>query len=152
MAETFVENLVCGACRADVRPRALFCYHCGASVDSKVEGADKNGIAKNADLFIDIISDGDKTKSKKSFPEAVPVAKVVNEKTSKKVFSKEDLPEKANLKSAASLRRKTRAIQPKKVEISWEARENAPNIWFAIAALGLTLFAVGVLFLALQFR
>jgi len=152
MAETFVENLVCGACRADVRPQALFCYHCGASVNSKVDGADKNGIAKEADLFIDIISDGDKTKSKKPFPEAVPVAKVVNETTSKKVFAKEDLPEKTNLKSAASLRRKTRTIQPKKVEISWEARENAPNIWFAIAALGLTLFAVGVLFLALQFR
>ncbi len=152
MAETFVENLVCGACRADVRPRALFCYHCGASVDSKVEGADKNGIAKNADLFIDIISDGDKTKSKKPFPEDIPFAKVIEERSSKTVFSKEDSPEKTKLKSAASLRRKSKVIQPKKVEISWEAREDVPNIWFIVVALSLTLFAIGVLFIALQLR
>ena len=154
MAETFVENSVCSVCRADIRPHALFCYDCGASVASKAESADKNGISNNADLFINIISDGEKVKSEKplTITEKIPAPEVIDEKSKEKVFVKEDSKEKVKLKSAASLRRKSKIIQPKKIEISWEASENAPNKWFIVVALGITLFAAGVLFLALQLR
>lgn len=152
MAETFVENLVCGACRADVRPQALFCYNCGASVASKGESGSNNGISKKADLFIDIISDDKKEKNIDPLAADIQVEKVVNEETSKKSFPKANAQEKAKLKSAAALRRKPRVIQPKRVEISWEEREDTPNTLFIVVALCLTLFAAGVLFLALQFK
>jgi hypothetical protein len=151
MAETFVENLVCAACDADVRPQALFCYNCGGSVAPKIESSDKNGKPKNVDLFIDKISE-DKNVTIEPIITEIPVATIVNEETSKKSFPKANTQEKAELKSAASLPRKSRIIQPKRVEISWEERENTPNILFIVVALSLTLFAIGVLFLALQFK
>ncbi len=152
MAEIFVENLVCAACDADVRPQALFCYNCGGSVASKVESSDKNGISKKADLFIDKISENKNVKNIEPIITDIPVAAVTNEETSKKSFPKANTQEKAELRSAASLRRKSRIIKPKRVEISWEERENTPNILFIVVALSLTLFAIGVLFLALQLK
>lgn len=152
MAETFVENEVCRACQADIRLNALFCYHCGASVTPKTESVGNNGISKNADLFIDIISGGEKVKNKNPPVEDVQAAQIIKEKTSQQVFANETSQNKTKLKSAASLRRKSKIIQPKKVEISWEASETAPNTRFIIVALAITLFAVGVLYLALQLR
>jgi len=152
MAEIFVENPACSACHAGIRPHALFCYHCGASVAPKDESSNKKGIAKNADLFIDIISEGEKVESKKPSPEIIPAAEAFEEKSRPKVLTNKDSQDKTKLKSAAALRRKSKVIQPKKVEISWEASENAPNKWFIVAALAITFFAVGVLYLALQLR
>ena len=47
MAEKLLEKPVCQACRADVRPHALFCYNCGSSVINAQEGnAGKNGMSR----------------------------------------------------------------------------------------------------------
>ncbi len=152
MAKTFVENLVCDICRADIRSQALFCYYCGASVALKVESNDRNGISKKADLFIDKISENKNVKNIEPIITDIPAAAAINEETNKKSFPKANTQEKVKLRSAATLRRKSRVIQPKRVEISWEERENTPNILFIVVALSLTLFAIGVLFLALQFK
>lgn len=41
MTETFVENIVCMACGTEVRPEALFCYHCGGPV-AELDQKNKN--------------------------------------------------------------------------------------------------------------
>ncbi len=152
MAKTFVENLVCDICHADIRTQALFCYNCGASVALKVESNDRNGISKKADLFIDKISENKNVKNIEPIITDIPAAAAFNEETNKKSFPKANKQEKVKLRSAATLRRKSKVIQPKRTEIIWEERENTPNPLFIIVALCLTLFAAGVLLLALQLK
>ena len=60
--------------------------------------------------------------------------------------------EQTKLKTAASLRQKPRAQEIKKVEVVWEASENAPNLWFIIVSVILVLFAAGVLLAMLYIR
>jgi hypothetical protein len=50
------------------------------------------------------------------------------------------------------MRKKSKSIQPKKVEVVWEEHEDAPNIWFILVAIFLTIVAVVILFLALRMR
>jgi hypothetical protein len=152
MAKTFVENLVCDICRADIRSQALFCYYCGASVALKVESNDRNGISKKADLFIDKISENKNVKNIEPIITDIPAAAAINEETNKKSFPKANTQEKVKLRSAATLRRKSKVIHPKRTELIWEERETIPNPLFIIVALCLTLFAAGVLFLALQLK
>jgi hypothetical protein len=157
MAKVLVDNSVCDVCRADIRPNALFCYSCGAAVGSKVETSNKNGISKKADFFIDIISEdkGAKNiapKNIESNKANLPAAKVSDKEITKNSLPNADAQEKTKLRSAAALRRKSRIIAPKKVEISWVETENAANTWFILAALVLTAFALGIVFLALRIR
>jgi hypothetical protein len=56
------------------------------------------------------------------------------------------------LESAAAIRKKTKSIQPKKVEVIWEEHDNAPNVWFVLVAIFLTIVAVVILFLAKRMR
>lgn len=56
--------------------------------------------------------------------------------------------EKPKLKSAATMRRKPKRIQKKRVEIVWDEPQSPPNIWFLIATILFAILAVGLWFVA----
>ncbi len=130
MAETTVENRICQNCGADVRPNSLFCYHCGGALAPKavVEATNGDQPAKRTNALI--------------------VTKTDDNPILKRVLPAEE----PKLKSAAAMRRKSKRFQPKRIEIIWEEHENAPNGWFVFAAIFLTLFAAGILFLAIYLK
>lgn len=148
MAEILVENQVCGACEAEVRKGALFCYNCGTSVAPEMEPPANNHKSEKApDIEVaERITEKEKVETKPAS------AEVFTETAIKKPDGKPgDLAEN-KLKSAASMRRKPKTVQQKRVEIVWEEHENAPNIWFILVALLLTLFAAGIWYLAVYLR
>lgn len=135
MAETLVKDETCGACGANVRPQALFCYNCGSSVSADISLEQNDGKEK---ILIGSFSD-----------DAAEEEKTVIVKTSERNNGKAVGGETTKLKSAASMRRKPKMFQRKKVKIFWEEPESAPNIWFILVAISLTLFALGLWLLAL---
>ena len=142
---TSVENKICHACGSEVRPNALFCYHCGGSVAPEIVESLKDKSVSNA-WFRENIGE------EKNGDNSAPIERTTVVETSDNPIPKPNLPEEPKLKSAAAMRRKSKNLQPKRVEIIWEEYENAPNVWFILAAIFLTLFAVGILYLALRLR
>ena len=65
--------------------------------------------------------------------------------------SKTEATKNANLRSAASLRKRGN-IKTKEVKITWEEYENAPNALFIAIALLLTFFAIGIYFVAMYLK
>lgn len=137
MAETSVKNRVCNACGSEVRGGALFCYNCGGSVAPETVAApeDKKQIAEK--------TNGDNPAQAKQ---------TIAADAADKPIPKPVLVEEPKLKSAATMRRKSKSYQPKRIEVIWEEHENAPNVWFILAAIVLTLGAVAVLYLAMQLK
>lgn len=135
MAETLVKNQVCGDCGANIRDGAFFCYNCGSNITADADLSETNG--KN--------DRGEKTER------LLPV-----EKTSED--EKKNLPEKTErekaaekkreLKSAASMRRRPKTIERKRIEVAWEEPASAPNVWFLLVAVLLTAFAIVLWLLA----
>ena len=168
MAETFVENKICEACGASVRPGSVFCYNCGGAVQEDLAKPQKNNDKRevsDAWLQSDLSKNSDlkTTQLKKETVEKVeakPVEKPVEKPLSGALLEKiEDKPiekplirEEAKLKSAANLRRKAKIYQKKTVEVVWEEPENAPNKWFPIVAILLILFVVGIFYLAMYMK
>jgi hypothetical protein len=154
MAETLVENRTCSACGANVRSGALFCYSCGGSVAPAVPVAENHKPAEVV-LFRDeqIVEEAPEEEIIEPI-ENVPVSEPeVLETPVEKPIEKPTIHEDAKLKSAASLRRKPKTFQkPKVEEIVWTGHENAPNGWFILVALILTLFAVGIFYLAMTLK
>lgn len=134
MAETSVKNKICRHCGADVRANSLFCYHCGGSLAPEIalKDAPEIAAAHNGDAAKPT------TKLKLGEPADVPVPK--------------PMIEEPKLKSAATMRRQTKTAAPKRIEVIWEEHENAPNGWFILAAVLLTLFALGVFYLAIYLK
>lgn len=132
MAEATVKNRTCQACGADVRPNALFCYHCGGSLApaADIDLANKNG----------------------GQPEVRTRAVIIKKTADNPIPNPLLTAEEPNLKSAAAMRRKSKRLQPKRFEIIWQEHENAPNVWFVLAAILLTLFAAGILYLAIYLK
>jgi len=173
MAETLVETKICDACGADVRPGSLFCYNCGGAVSLDLPVSEKNNKKDGGNS-----SDNNSLKTtqlkKKSIEDAAerPIAKptvgelleeieakptdyLINKPIDKPVDKPIDGPsiqEEAKLKSAANMRRKTKTIQKKTVEVVWEEPENAPNKWFPIFAVLLILFVVAIFYLAMYLK
>ena len=143
---TSVKNQVCSACGSDVRPDALFCYHCGGSVAPEVVVALKDKKAVSDAWFRENIGE------EKNGDNSVPIERTKAVETSDNPIPKPNLPEEPKLKSAAAMRRKSKRMQPKRFEIIWEEHENAPNGWFVFAAILLTLFAAGILYLAIYLK
>lgn len=139
MAETRVKNRFCRDCGVDVRPHALFCYNCGSSVAPKATPP-KN---KNKEISGDNLFDADIDSDKASASLKTEILE-----TAEKNGNEENNREKPRLESAASLRRKPKTIQKKRIEIVWEEPDHAPNLWFILVALLLTLFAIGIWLLA----
>lgn len=143
MAETTVENRVCNACGADMRPNTLFCYNCGESLAPKILSDAKDEEKVSDVWFRENISEeknGGNLKENKAVVEATD-----------RPIPKPTLSEEPPLKSAAAMRRQSKAYQPKRVEIIWEEYD-APNGWFILAAMLITLFVVGILFLAIYLK
>lgn len=151
MAETTVENRICQNCGAEVRPNSLFCYSCGKSVAPEIV-ADFPP-RKNGDGADEIKSTMVAEPVEKPIPKPVIESEepkieslVEGEKSESKAIVKGEEPK---LKSAAAMRRRSKSFQPKRVEIIWEEHENAPNVWFILAAILLTAFAAAVFYLAI---
>lgn len=136
MAETVIENRICKACNSEVRSNALFCYHCGSSVAPDIVSRLKNK------------SDG----SERNGNNSGKLKQTIVEDLTDKPIPKPGLPEETNLKSAAAMRRKSKSFQPKQIEVVWEEYENAPNGWFILASILITLLAAGALYLAIQLK
>lgn len=139
MAEVLIENKLCSNCEADVRKGALFCYNCGKSVAPQLPlPVEKNG----NDVLFRADDSG----------EEIPAP--ITTKTNKfdQPIEKPAVAEEPKLKSAASLRKRPKSIQKKRVEIVWEERENTPNVWFLAVALFLTVFALGIWLLAMYLK
>jgi len=154
MAETLVENQVCNACGADVRPGALFCYSCGKSV-AQAKDVDNNNNENTGDIFFhDRIAKDRKNLDNSAQEELTTVEDTPNpvKEISEKPVIKPNIQGQVKLKSAASLRRKSKTFQKKKVEILWEEHEDAPNVWFIVVAVILTVFAIGIICLAMYLR
>ncbi len=154
MAEMLVENQVCDACGADVRKGALFCYNCGGEVASEIVVA-KNDKIETVDntRFQENISKENGTEYKPSKVKTKQEVRDISvEEPIAKPIEKSSLNEEAKLKSAAAMRRKSKIIQPKKVEIIWEEHENTSNVWFILVAVFLTIFAAVILFLAIRMK
>ncbi len=154
MAEMLVENQVCDACGADVRKGALFCYNCGGEVASEIVVA-KNDKIETIDntRFQENISKENGTEYKPSKVKTKQEVRDISvEEPLAKPIEKTSLNEEAKLKSAATMRRKSKIIQPKKVEIIWEEHENTSNVWFVLVAVFLTVFAAVILFLAIRMK
>lgn len=148
MAETLVKEKICRACGADVRPQALFCYNCGSAVAPEVPLAennqgrkDKKWIEKDPAALARTENPPDKSAAGKNAPGGKPPA-VNGELKGAENSNNEKAAE--GLKSAASMRRRGKPVQKKRVEIVWEEHDNAPNGWFILVAVGLTILAVAI--------
>ncbi|HEY0430054.1 MAG TPA: zinc ribbon domain-containing protein [Pyrinomonadaceae bacterium] len=147
MAETLVENRTCSKCGVDVRKGALFCYNCGGSVAPDIpapENQETNGEEVFQEQFVDEnLKEIDKIPEKKTEVAEAADAPV----------KKPDMFEEAKLKTAASLRRKSKTPQKQRIEeVVWTGHENAPNGWFIVIALVLTLGALGIFWLAMWLK
>lgn len=136
MAETSVKNEVCRHCGTEVRLNSQFCYNCGGAL------APETLNLKDSERIVES-SNGDlakpTTKLKLAEPSAAPLAEP-------------NAGEEVKLKSAASMRRQAKIVKPKQIEVIWEEHENAPNGWFILTAVLLTLFAVAVFYLAIYLK
>lgn len=152
MAETIVENQICNGCGTDIRKGALFCYHCGGSLAPEIAApkADKIDDENQVLAKENNAENGNKVSSTKLEDKSKIELLSLNEIIEKPIPKSEVQPEKI-LKSAASLRKKSKIVSNKKVEIIWEEHETAPNFWFVLAAILLTLFAAVVMWIALYF-
>jgi len=152
MPETLVENRICSACGAEVRKGALFCYHCGGSVAPEVPSSENHKPASDAWFREDIIEEKTEEENLEQIEKPAEAKTEVLEAADIPI-QKPDVFEEAKLKSAASLRRKDRPFQKIKIEeVVWEEPENAPNGWFILVALVLTLFAVGIFWAAVYMK
>ena len=131
-----------------MRRGALFCYNCGGSVAPELPVSDTAKL-DGKDLFRDgfpgeeIIEQPDKAANRK---------KETFEKTDASL-KKQGIQEAAKLQSAANLRRRSKSLQKKVVEeVVWTGHDNAPNAWFIVIALVLTLFAGLIFWVAIYWK
>ena len=149
MAETIVENQICKACGIDVREGSLFCYNCGGAIASEIEVEKEDKKEKVSDVWLreNLVENGKNDQITNQSEEFITLEKVAD-----KPIPKPDLQAEANLKSAATMRRKSATFQKKQVEVVWEENADAPNASFIVVALILSLFAVAVIFLAIYLK
>lgn len=137
MALTSVQNKICAACGAEIRPNALFCYACGGAVaEEKQDEVLTN--EKAAPVVVETVETVETT--------------AVSEIVETKEIEKPIVADETKLKSAAAMRRKSKSFQNKRVEVVWEEHENAPNLWFMAVAFFLAIVSGVILFLAFYLR
>jgi uncharacterized Zn finger protein (UPF0148 family) len=154
MAETITENQVCNACGADVRKGSLFCYNCGGRLVSEIAVIKNDKNEAIADIQSqENVSDSNGDNFKQSGLDTKQgIREIFNKVPIAKPIEKSNLSKETKLESAAAIRKKSKSIQPKKVEVIWEEHENAPNIWFILVAIFLTIVAAVILFLAIRMK
>ena len=141
MAETSVKNPTCRHCGADVRPDTQFCYNCGGAIAPDAQAVLREENAVKSPLRENIVESVNGDSSKQT--NKLDIADLTG-----KPIEKPEINEEIELKSAASMRRKSKVIQPKKVEVIWEEHESAPNARYILVAVILTIFAAVILYLA----
>lgn len=153
MAETLVENQVCNTCGVEIRPNAQFCYHCGAAVEEDLSAENPNLTTKLSPESVQK-PDLSEVEEENNLVEEPEEKKGNRRKRAAKIKVKSvnNGNEETKLKTAASLRNKTKRLEPKKVEIIWEEHENAPNLWFIGVAVLLLLFTLVIYFIAQALR
>lgn len=158
--EKETERKSCPTCGANVRPNALFCYHCGNSIAPAavtVEGG-KDGEVAGAWLRDELAEEknGNDSPEKSEVVKDLVAEKPVTSETSviKSSEKPEALPaenrqhrkgEQIKLQSAAALRQKAKPESKKTVEIIWEEPANTPNVWFLVSAAVLGIAALAAL-------
>lgn len=140
-----------------MRPGALFCYSCGESLQPKANTQLKDTKNVSDAWFREgLIEEKNGNKAEqKELPKLQEVAEKPIPKPiveAEKPISKPVAETDTKLKSAAAMRRKSKVYQPKKVEIIWEEHENAPNVWFILVTIVLTLIAAGIFYLAMYLK
>lgn len=154
MAEILIEDRDCEACGTEVRKGALFCYHCGASVAPQIAVATDIEYEINGD-----VPDAEETDRETEETETLTEAESVEEfdalhdeesekpepETEETDESEEEEPK---LKSAADLRRRSKRVKKKRVEIVWEEPERPPNVLFLVITLLLGGLALSLWLLA----
>lgn len=164
MAETLVEEKICEACGAEVRPGSLFCYNCGGPVGLDLEEKPKSNrvssawfqgeLGSNLNLeTTQLSSDGapiaKEEPVKATGPIDAPLTTVAEAIESEE--KKESTPAKVadpKAKTAAAMKRKSKTFQAKPLEVVWEEPESGPNAWFPLVAFVLVLIVLGIFFLA----
>jgi hypothetical protein len=144
MAATIIEEQNCRACGVDIREGALFCYNCGGAVtyDDSVSGNDK---AMSDAWFREEIADESSAEKSTNVETA--------EKTQNAVRKKPGKYEAARLRSAATLRRKSKSFQKRKVEeVVWEEYEDSSNSSFVIVAVVLAVLSTLIFLLAVYLK
>lgn len=159
MAEVLNKD-ICEKCGAAVRPNAFFCFNCGSQVVSdEIIAAEEENENVSSAWFKESITDK-KTEpaltqkiTDKSGVELTPLA-VKDKPISKPTISlSNENDESKSLKTAASIRKKTKPTSPyKKVEVTWEEPQSAPNVWFLVVGFILLLFAVSLVFAMLYIK
>ena len=141
MTETSVKIPTCRHCGADVRPNTQFCYNCGGAIAPETESVLTKETAVKLSPRENIVEsvNGDSSKQTNKLDIADVMGKPIEKPEDKREIE---------LKSAASMRRKAKVFQPKKVEVIWEEHENAPNIRYILVAVILVIFAAVILYLA----
>ena len=170
MAEVLVKNQICENCGADVRLNAAFCYNCGTQVvPDEMLDEQNDGQVSNA-WFKESITESKlepipKPKSKpnkeqkivdKSGQELTPLvaeaAPIETKVTSAETKTEPEKTENKSLKTASSLRQKPKLPPKRKVEVTWEEPQSAPNVWFLVIAFILLLLAIGLVVAMLYIR
>ena len=154
MAE-ILEKQTCKACSAEIRPKALFCYNCGSQVGSDEDVEAENVRQKKISdaWFKEEIAPTPKPVKRSSTVQKTKVATEEKKETGENGKKAEtSTPGSIKLKSAASMRDKSKIAERKQVEVVWEAPSTAPNVWFLVVSLVLIGFAVFILFAMLYIR
>jgi hypothetical protein len=158
MAEKILEKETCQACGANARRNSTFCYNCGSAMAPETNAKTENYVGvtvgdalKRENLKED--SEANKQRITNKLDEPIPKPTNLPINTTKLNDAKNPVAEKEyNLKTAAELRQEAKTALNKPVKISWQEPSNAPNIWFVIATIILTLFAVGILIAMIYIR
>lgn len=144
MPKVAVEILVCEACGAAVREGSAFCYSCGESVS----GLNLAEVATQAEDARDVPDDV-------GMSNAEPIDRrrtKLNDLNIETERSGNPLIEKrSRLQSTSALRKRTKIVKRKPVEVIWVEREK-PSPMFVIISIVLTLFAGVLMFLAFYIR
>lgn len=160
MSEKNLEKPICQTCGADVRPGALFCFSCGSSVETvDSENTGHNGKGHFQLREESIREDSYKNSAADVKIEEIPIERPLEDPFALPVGKNNEAQDrkfaadgKLALKTAASLRKRNRTAQKKKIEVVWEPSRDKANIWFVIAALFFLLVAVGILVAMLYIR
>ena len=164
MAENVIEKAACTSCGTEVREGSSFCYSCGEPVSGKPLKAkskrsrkgSKNGrsvketnrLAEEPEKAIVQETQVDE-QPVENHAEPIAVEEPVIE--DKHALAESVVEDSSRLRSAASMRRRTRTFERKPVEIMWVEREK-PSLTFIIVSLIIVGFAAVLLALALYLK
>jgi zinc-ribbon domain len=145
MAKALVEIQKCTGCGTEIRAAAQFCFHCGSAV-GEVEIPKKNKSTGKLSRKTKYKKKNRDTEIDNEIVEQIEPDQVALDQINEKSATNGNGGTK--LRSAASIRNKTRRLEQKRVEIYWEEHENAPNKWFIGISIVLVIFTVAILVVA----